>query len=196
VWRVELVEGEGDASDPELRVLHALRGSAMERKRLSEVAAMCEGCFTADGCIVDQPYLPRLGEGMVRCYMVHDRVVGFGHQMVTALLAPTGVDAEPPAEPPPRYYHGPTKPEFQGLKAALESSWLDQLRELLGLERHDLPAIWDADFLLGPKNDAGEDTHVLCEVNISAVFPMPGEAVEPLAEAAIERAREARGRRG
>ena len=41
-----------------------------------------------DGCIVDQPFQPRLPDGMIRCYMGADKVVGFGHQLIKALIPP------------------------------------------------------------------------------------------------------------
>jgi hypothetical protein len=50
-----------------------------------------------------------------------------------------------------------------------------------------LPVIWDADFLYGPTNDAGNDTYVLCEVNVSAVWPFPDQATGTLAAAAAAR---------
>jgi hypothetical protein len=93
-----------------------------------------------------------------------------------------------PPEPPPRLYYGPEKPEFQNLRALLESGWIAEMLRLLDLDRDALPVIWDADFLLGPRTDSGEDTYVLCEINVSSVFPIPDESVAPLAAAAIERA--------
>ena len=54
-------------------------------------------------------------------------------------------------------------------------------------------SIWDADFLLGPRTPDGEDTGLLCEVNVSGVFPIPDESIPPLVDAAMERARIARG---
>jgi len=36
--------------------------------------------------------------------------------------------------------------------------------------------------MYGPKNASGEDTYVLCEINISSVYPLPDEALMPLAE--------------
>jgi hypothetical protein len=47
--------------------------------------------------------------------------------------------------------------------------------------------LWDADFLYGPRTASGEDTYVLCEMNVSAVYPFPEEALEPLARATNER---------
>lgn len=48
--------------------------------------------------------------------------------------------------------------------------------------------IWDADFLLGPKNADGKDPYILCELNVSGVFPIPDESIIPLAAATVERA--------
>src|SRR5207247_7068209 len=58
---------------------------------------------------------------------------------------------------------------------------------LLGLEVDAFPAIWDADFLHGPKSAAGDDTYVLCEINVSAVWPYPPDASTRLAHAALAR---------
>jgi uncharacterized protein DUF6815 len=58
----------------------------------------------------------------------------------------------------------------------MEQAWTPELARILDIERADLPTIWDADFLLGPKDKAGEDSYVLCEINVSSVFPIPDEA--------------------
>jgi hypothetical protein len=135
--------------------------------------------------MIDQPYQSRLGDGMIRCYLVHDRVAGFGHQLVTALLPPPAGTIESPA-PPPRLYFGPSKTEFQALRAKLESEWVREMQRLLDLEVTSLPALWDADFLYGPKDQSGEDTYVLCEINVSSVSPFPDEAMQPLADAVFQ----------
>jgi hypothetical protein len=62
------------------------------------------------------------------------------------------------------------------------------VQQLLGIDIADLPVIWDCDFLLGPRNNAGEDTYVLCEINVSSVAPFPDAAVEPLARAVLAKA--------
>ena len=43
--------------------------------------------------------------------------------------------------------------------------------------------IWDSDFLYGPKDADGADTYVLCEINVSSVYPFPDDALGPLADA-------------
>jgi len=43
--------------------------------------------------------------------------------------------------------------------------------------------------MYGPKNAADEDTYLLCEINISSVYPFPNEALMPLAEETLRRLR-------
>jgi len=73
------------------------------------------------------------------------------------------------------------------LKAKLESAWIAEIQQLCGVPTADLPAVWDADFLLGPPDAAGRDTYVLCEINVMGVFPIPEETLEPLAAAVAKR---------
>jgi hypothetical protein len=57
-----------------------------------------------------------------------------------------------------------------------------RLARLLGIGIEALPVIWDADFLYGPRNAAGEDSYILCEINVSSVFPIPDQAPEEIAQ--------------
>jgi hypothetical protein len=188
VWKVQLAVAASDelphAGTP-LRVRHALRGCVEEEMSLGDFVDRCEPYFIGVGRMIDQPYQERLAEGMIRCYLVHDRVVGFGHQATNALFpAPPGAPASAAPQPGPRLYHPTDKPEFQHLKQKLEHDWVPAMQRALDIGRCDLPMIWDADFLLGPKTETGEDTYVLCEINVSSVFPFPEEALVPLADAA------------
>ena len=168
-----------------IRVQKASRDSVEEMMSLSELFEVCDeyfdGTYSAPEFVVDQAFQERLGEGMIRCYMVGRKVEGFGHQYVTALLRPRAGDVGPPA-PQPRLYYPPSKPEFQPLKEKLEREWLPAMQRLLDIDTGSLPALWDADFLYGPKTLTGEDSFVLCEVNISAVLPFPDATLAPLAE--------------
>jgi hypothetical protein len=89
VWKVEAVSGPAGKRSV-VRVLQALRGSVPEEMPLAEFMTRCESHFESDGCIVDQPFQPRLPDGMIRCYMGVDKVVGFGHQFIKALIPPPG----------------------------------------------------------------------------------------------------------
>ncbi|GMV83599.1 MAG: hypothetical protein AMXMBFR7_47830 [Planctomycetota bacterium] len=189
VWRIERADDDAEGAkvrpeDMSVRVRHALRGCVEERVRLGEFIARCEAYFHGAGRMIDQAYQGRLAEGMIRCYLVHDKVEGFGFQAINALYpAPPGSPPEDAPPPGPRLYYPPDKPEFQALKRRLEDEWVPALLRQLQLEARTLPVIWDADFLYGPKDASGLDTYVLCEINVSSVFPFPDSALPALAQA-------------
>jgi Domain of unknown function (DUF6815) len=187
VWKLELTDGAaGETSS--VSVLHARRGSRPETLPLKEFMARCEPYFSSGGCIVDQPFLSRLPEGMIRCYMGVDRVVGFGHQLIKALVPPPpeGPDS-PAAQPGPRIMHAADAAPFQALRTKMENEWTPQMLALLGIDAASLPIIWDADFLYGPRNASGEDSYVLCEINVSSVFAIPDQAPAAIARLTLER---------
>ena len=64
-------------------------------------------------------------------------------------------------------------PALQSLLTQLEDDWVTELYALGGLDRVDLPLLWDADFLYGSRTDSGADTHLLCETNVRSVLPHP-----------------------
>ncbi len=55
------------------------------------------------------------------------------------------------------------------------------MMQVLGVAARELPIIWDADFLYGPRTATGEDTYVLCEINVSCVFAIPDQAPAAIA---------------
>jgi hypothetical protein len=178
VWKVE----KHPSDNTLVRMRHARRGSVEEDIPLDEFLQRCELYFLGPGRIIDQVYQERLTDGMVRLYLVRDKVVGFGHQEINALFpALPGSPPEAAPQPGPRLYYPANKPEFQILKTRMEVEWLPAMQELLDIDNQSLPVIWDADFLYGPKTTSGEDTFVLGEINISAVYPFPESALEPLA---------------
>jgi hypothetical protein len=189
VWKVEPLSGPARAASL-VRVLQALRSAIPEELPLADFMARCEPYFAAGGCIVDQPFQPRLPDGMIRCYMGTDKVVGFGHQFIKALIPPPpeGPDS-PAAQPGPRIMHGADAPAFQALRAKMEAEWTPQMMQVLGIDAASLPIVWDADFLYGPRNAAGDDTYVLCEINVSSVFAIPDQTPAAIARLALDRLR-------
>lgn len=195
VWKVEPVENPGETGATFVRVRHAKRGSVDETIPLDEFLRRCELYFSGAGRIIDQAYQARLPEGMVRCYLVHGQVAGFGHQAVNALCpAPPGAPPEAVPKNSPRLYHPPSMPAFQALKRRMEEEWVPALQRLLDIDTTQLPVIWDCDFLLGPRDQAGEDTYVLCEINTSCVSPFPDSALLLIAEATFVNTRSERER--
>ncbi len=184
VWKVEALPN----ATPTVRVLHALRGSLPEDMPLDAFIARCAPYFGWGGCIIDQPFQPRLPDGMIRCYMSGAKVAGFGHQLIKALIPPPPQGPEAPeAQPGPRIMHGPDAPQFQALRRLMEDEWTPQMMNLLGINEASMPVIWDADFLFGPRDAAGADTYVLCEINASSCFAIPDEAPAAIARTVSER---------
>lgn len=176
VWRVEL------AAEGGLRVRHAQRGSEDEHLDLAALSERLASYFEAEagGHMIDQAWQPRIADGMVRAYLVEDRVAGFGVQAVNALHpdVPT---------PGPREYHGPDLREFRSLKQRLETTWTGLLCDRLGLARDRLPLLWDCDFMFGAPSASEPDPFVLCEINVSSVSPFPSSAIAPLVAATARR---------
>jgi hypothetical protein len=193
VWKVEPAADATSVQtlppgESAVRVRHAKRGCVEEKMLLSDFLQRCEPYFAGDGKMIDQAYQARLPDGMIRCYLVHNKVAGFGHQAINALYpAPPGAPPEAAPQPGPRLYHPPSVLEFQSLKHQLERQWVPAMQQLLGIATDDLPILWDCDFLFGPKNKSGEDTYVLCEINVSSVSPFPDAALPLLAEATLAR---------
>jgi hypothetical protein len=182
VWKVDLVDPE---PAQRVRVLHARRGSVPEDLAVEDFMARCEVYFDGDGLIIDQAFQPRLPEGMIRCYLAGNEVVGFGHQLIKALIPPPPASEGPDAaQPGPRIMHGPAAPPFQVLRNTMEREWVPAMQRLLEIDTAQLPALWDADFLYGPKTADGADSYVLCEINVSAVAPFPDSAAPKVARVA------------
>jgi len=191
VWRVALADpGATPVADPMIRVLHARRGSPVQEMPLSDFVATCASYFDGQGHVINQPFQSPVPGGMVRCYMTHAEVVGFGHQHVTALCWSEDGAAPPP--PDPRLYYPPSEPEFQSLKARMEAEWIPRLHRVLDVPTESLPVIWDADFLCRPPDPAGEADYALCEINVSCVSPFPDAALPRLVDATVRRIQDRR----
>eukprot|EP00899_Mesostigma_viride_P022593 jgi/Mesvir1/3518/Mv11994-RA.1 len=203
VWKVEALPSmstppdtapssssiDSDQDRPIVRVLDAT-GETPDVLPLDEFLSRISDYFRDYGsCVIDQPFQPRLTDGVVRCYMAGDRCAGFGHQKVKALVE-SPVDR---AESGPRLYSSNLDPRFQRLRRLMEEEWTPQLCSVLQVSPRDLPMIWDADFMLGPRDPGtGDDSYVLGEINVSSVFPIPDEAPAEIATRVADRLRAAR----
>ncbi|MDA9423998.1 Cj0069 family protein [Bradyrhizobium sp. CCBAU 53380] len=176
VWKVEKLP-----TSSMIRVLDATR-DAPEEMTLNDFVRRCAEYFES-GSVIDQAFQPRLSEGVVRCYMAGDRCAGFGHHKVKALVDSPAARSEAG----PRLYSSNADPRFQRLRRLMEDEWTPQLTSLLDIARGDLPAIWDADFMLGPVQGDGSDSYVLGEINVSSVHPYPSEAPAEIARRVADR---------
>jgi hypothetical protein len=175
IWRIERRDADRYA------IRQALRDCEEEIVDFGGVMRRIAPYFETADHMIDQAWQPRMVEGMTRAYLVQARVAGFGHQAVVALhpAGPSG-DTPPPSK---RLYSDESDTRFQDLRRRLEEKWLPELCSRVGIKPHELPLLWDADFLLGDRSHAAEERYVLCEINVSSVSPFPDSAIAPLVEA-------------
>jgi hypothetical protein len=196
VWRIQAVPtGREFTADSPVLARQAQRGSDEVTISFAAFVEMIAPYFESGGHMIDQAWQPRLTEGMVRCYVVQDRVEGYGLQAVNALYPARDPASGEAVTPGPRLYHPPNLPHLEPLKTRLETEWIPQLQRMLGIAGDELPLLWDCDFLHGDRTEAGAERYVLCEINVSSVAPFPDSVIEPLASAAIARIESARSRR-
>jgi hypothetical protein len=176
VWKVEAA-GAGT-----VRVHGAERRDTDEEViALDELLDRCAPEFAAGGCFVDQPFQPRVAEGLVRCYHVADEVVGFAHQSAAGLLTGPDAAARVMGLPSPKTMYPADHEAFARLRS-LARDCVPAMCDVLGLSIDELPMLWDADFLL-----TEDDTYVLCEINCSCVTPFPPGAPARIADAVRKR---------
>ena len=189
VWKVEVsaaVPRPITATTPVLVHGAEHRDTDVDEMVLAAFIDVCAPYFANGGVVIDQPFQPRVTEGLIRAYLVIDQVVGFSRQSAETLITDAASASRVMGLPSPKTMYPVDAPELGRLRAQLETQWVPGLRELLDLPRARLPVIWDADFLLGPPADDGTDTYVLCEINCSCVTPFPPEAPAQIARATLE----------
>jgi hypothetical protein len=200
VWKIEpLRAGAPITMESAVLVQSArARDETVEETTLGDFVECSRKYFEyehGEGRLIDQPYLPRIAEGLIRSYFVEDEVVGFCRQYPTG-QSPEELRAGGGAQPPPARVFGlpsaktmfaPDEPSLGRLRTCLETDWVPGLQRLTGVEAGSLPVLWDADFVLGPRDRNGADTYVLTEINVSAVAPFPEQAVPKLAQAVARR---------
>jgi len=184
VWRVDLL-GEA-ATDAIVRIQHAApRDATTEDVSLRAFVDRCRPYFADGRTLVDQAFASRLPEGMIRAYLVQDRVVGFARQQPADSSA--GVGVPPPDRvlglPAAKTMFAPDAQQFEKLRTRLEHEWVPGLLDAVDVQHAELPLLWDADFLYGPPTESGDDTYILCEINASSVSPFPEQAPHALARA-------------
>jgi hypothetical protein len=186
VWKVRLLspaQGSNLPMDTPVAVQHArVRDDSFVVVPLDEFMTGTEAHFADWGGttrLVDQAFSATITRGIVRCYLVGDRVAGFARQRPEAGTADTIMGL-----PSPKTMYRHDAPEFEGLRARVEQEWVPAMCDLVHLEPDALPVLWDADFLYG---DAAPDADrwVLCEINASSVIPYPPSCPDLVAQRAL-----------
>ncbi len=171
VWKVEATESSM------VRVTSAATDEVSERSLATFLDEWVEP-FTGGGIVVDQPFLPLVSEGMIRCYVSGNRVLGLIHQLPKAdglNVSRSGLKLTKGLTGDSYYYPAPSSPH-PALVEQLNRTWIDELCEAVGLDHQDLPVLWDIDFIA-----TGEQSYALCEINVNSVSPPPGAPIEDIA---------------
>mmetsp|Transcript_28619 Transcript_28619/g.80616 ORF Transcript_28619/g.80616 Transcript_28619/m.80616 type:complete len:354 (+) Transcript_28619:201-1262(+) len=155
-----------------------------EEKSLDDFMAECEQYLGSDGggLLLDQQYLPRILEGEVYVHMVVDKPTAVVHKKPA--LPGTIANA---ASGSKYVRYKPDDPQFAGLIDSFVNKDLPKFMKALGLKDRQLPLIWTANFILGPKTEDRGDTYVICDLNCACVgLTQTLELCPQVAEAAIK----------
>lgn len=200
VWKVRLPGGPSltvPGPTQPVTVQHArIRDGSSVTMPVARLMDTCAGAFEGWGGasgLVDQEFISGVTRGIVRCYLVGARVVGFARQYPDGAV-PDGPlrmapGAGPSAQevmglPSPKTMYPPGELAFEGLRERLETEWVPGTLSMLGLGIGDLPALWDIDLLIADTVEdpsVDEPRFVLCEINASSVIPFPPEAPDHVA---------------
>jgi len=172
-----------DSSMNRIKILHAKRNSTEETITTEAFFTSFKGYFDHGNPLINQDWNDHITNGIVRCYMTSDMVVGFGYQEINALYPGEHGGVIPPGK---RYYFTENCALFSDLRQFMESTWIRELAHRFKLSKNDLPIIWDADFFINEVHTSSERTYSLCEMNVSCVSPFPESAI-PKIYAEIER---------
>ena len=150
----------------------------------------CEPYFVGGRTLIDQPFIADVVHGMIRAYLVQNTVVGYARQRPDPTVS-TADDASGRilGMPSAKTMLRADEAAFSSLRRRLETEWIPDLCDLVGLSVSQLPLLWDADFLTRPPIDTAEPSYVLCEINVSSVLPFPPDAPAALAAAVARRRR-------
>mmetsp|Transcript_3246 Transcript_3246/g.11765 ORF Transcript_3246/g.11765 Transcript_3246/m.11765 type:complete len:374 (+) Transcript_3246:341-1462(+) len=130
---------------------------------LGKFMSFCEQYLDHRGLLVDQRFLPRIVEGELRVNMIYDTPI----EIIMKKPMEGGISATLKSGALYECYD-PKNPKFARLLEMFLAD-LPNLMSALGMPGTPLPLIWAADFILGEKNQEGEDTYYLGEFNCSCV---------------------------
>jgi hypothetical protein len=168
-------------------VFDVQRASDDARSRVSFIAlrSMLQPCFEAAIPVIDQAFHPVTSAGMVRCYMSGAQVIGFGVQALRSedLEQAFGMNSS-------KAMHAADFAPLADLQASMEDHWTPAMQSALSIAAHELPALWDADFLFRTELAHNRSRFALCEINASCVSPFPLSAPEAIAKAAVRMLRQ------
>ncbi len=168
-----------DTAKPSCRVTPAVRNSDIQILSMEELTNFISPFFENGNPVIDQEWNQYMPNGIVRCYMTGQKVVGFGYQEVNALY-PFDSDNESARK---RNYYTENCGIFKDLRLSMETTILPALFERYKIQDNQSPIIWDADFFIS--DDIKK--YALCEINASCVSPFPESAIPYIYQEVMKR---------
>jgi len=165
----------------EILLQYAEKEKQEERINLREFLNRYKDYFDLNNKLIDQEWCQQITNGMVRCYLSLDKVVGFGYQEINILYPINKKDDFTKSHPSQRNYYTEACGLFRDLKIKMENEWVPQLIDQFSMSIEDLPIIWDADFFIDNASNKN-NKYILCEINVSSVSPFPESAIMPIIE--------------
>ena len=166
IWVCNVKPGhEGAATGTTMLELQEAKDNHKEEKTLDEFMTFCEQYIIGEqGQLIDQRFLPRIVEGELRVNMIYETPTEIVHKKP----AEGGISATL-ASGAKYISYKPDDPQFKVLMDQFIKKDLPKILPALGLEKEPLPLIWTTDFILGPKDAAGNDSYFVGEFNCSCV---------------------------
>jgi len=166
IWVVNVAEGhEGEVTGSTKLMLQEAVDNHKEEMTCDEFMTFCEKYIEGEeGQLIDQRFLPRIVEGELRVNMIFDEPTEIIHKKpaeggLSATLASGATYVT----------YTPTDPMFEKLMDGFLNKDMKAIMPALGMDTEPLPLIWTADFILGDKDEAGNDTYFVGEFNCSCV---------------------------
>jgi len=148
-------------------VLHLMEAydNHVEKMTAGEFMKFCEQYIVGEnGQLIDQRFCPRIIEGEVRVLFFYKTPI----EVVHKVPAEGGLSATLSSGAKYTSYRV-DHPKFKNLLDDFIGEDLPKIMPRLGMENTPLPLIWTGDFILGDKDNKGNDTYVIGEFNCSCV---------------------------
>jgi glutathione synthase/RimK-type ligase-like ATP-grasp enzyme len=123
-----------DTAKKLVSVVHALK--AGEERILSQEDFHNEfkKYFDNDGILINQNWVSKITNGMVRCYLTGSKVSGFGYQESNALCPQSDGPDSNVRPTSKRYYYSEHCGLFRDLRNIMESKWVPELQKIHEIE--------------------------------------------------------------
>ncbi len=166
----------GPRTEAVVQIQHAApRDDITEDVDLGAFMARWDGFFVDGGGLIDQPFVSRVSDGMIRVYLVRDQVVGFALQQPDPAMDPDRVLGLPSG----KTMFNEDYPAF----GSFAPNWNETGCPACSHPQRCRQTISRSSGTPTSSTARRADAYLLCEINVSSVLPFPPHAPSALARA-------------